>query len=660
LEQLDRLEQDGRHFHLIAHSHGGSVVWEALRLSTRRTEPLKGLSSWTTVATPFLGFSPRPSPAWLLFPILYSGALSLVLGRAAASYSSSPGDLSDGERLALTTLPGGAAAVAAFILVVMLSQFSRWLLAIKVHNDDLRAAQKAMSWYGDRWLDVYASVDEAINGLRSTAGFQTQILPRIETARGREGRLKMALLWPFRVLHRTFLTHPYDRVLAPAVDAFVSHRLAEGAQGNDLPALELTSVSPWPAGCLPFNPLPSTIEVSLRERVRQANAELVEALRGALAQVRAGGDSVQQVRSLLVVQPEALVHTAYFDSAEVREVLALWVLGRSLSRAADSGWQEKAPGPSAWLSEAVHSFAERRASHVWETTRDRIRDAILGIPAEGLNTPAEREQALLNARVNRRFWVNSAAFLAIVGGFWLFVLPAGLTSEYREIMLAWFSDGPKSGYQEIILNTKGKKLYWTCTIIAALLACIWTVILVASRIRVWRKQGLAQSPAHPSIPPTLETPTGDRPARSIIVSELIDVGLIAVLVLAAYVGLGPSLLRWLASEDNAGRCLAAGLVLLASAIVILLAMSKRPRLAGYKPAFIVDRPTELRGATRQLISLYVMPVAALWVYGTLMLLARDSNPEYQITRMVRSAPQPQSGPARRDWLSALARRRLYS
>jgi hypothetical protein len=68
LEHLRRFDALGR-FHVIAHSHGGSVLREALGLSVpwrgairgkgiSQSPPLKNLASWTTVGTPFMHFAP--------------------------------------------------------------------------------------------------------------------------------------------------------------------------------------------------------------------------------------------------------------------------------------------------------------------------------------------------------------------------------------------------------------------------------------------------------------------------------------------------------------------------------------------------------------------------------------------------------------------------
>ncbi len=54
LEYLRNLEAAGQGYHLIGHSHGGSVIWHALKLATAGSVELKHLRSWATVGTPFM------------------------------------------------------------------------------------------------------------------------------------------------------------------------------------------------------------------------------------------------------------------------------------------------------------------------------------------------------------------------------------------------------------------------------------------------------------------------------------------------------------------------------------------------------------------------------------------------------------------------------
>jgi hypothetical protein len=48
------LEAAGKPYHLVGHSHGGSVIWNMLKLATICRYPLANLRTWTTVGTPFL------------------------------------------------------------------------------------------------------------------------------------------------------------------------------------------------------------------------------------------------------------------------------------------------------------------------------------------------------------------------------------------------------------------------------------------------------------------------------------------------------------------------------------------------------------------------------------------------------------------------------
>ena len=57
-EGLVPLENAGRPYHLIAHSHGGTVLWHALQDAVAAGRELKHLRTWTTLGTPFPTFRP--------------------------------------------------------------------------------------------------------------------------------------------------------------------------------------------------------------------------------------------------------------------------------------------------------------------------------------------------------------------------------------------------------------------------------------------------------------------------------------------------------------------------------------------------------------------------------------------------------------------------
>ena len=61
LKLFRQFEEDGIGYHVIGHSHGGSVIWHALRLAELQNYWLPRLHSWATVGTPFLQHRTRSS-----------------------------------------------------------------------------------------------------------------------------------------------------------------------------------------------------------------------------------------------------------------------------------------------------------------------------------------------------------------------------------------------------------------------------------------------------------------------------------------------------------------------------------------------------------------------------------------------------------------------
>ena len=217
LAWLIELERQKRRYHLVGHSHGGSVIWEALvtsevvntehyvsldllrelvarklvsrRGSRRKSVPgilaypqisseikLDGLRSWTTVGTPFLHHLPSrrwlvngwPDPDFTLASLVGRGWLDLaqVVAMLAAVFGfliSGLGLVASVGRSSL--LPWTVGLFVSFALFFVLS----WIGARRRLGDALiireHASHRIIKRFVRRWLGLWAPSDEAISAL---------------------------------------------------------------------------------------------------------------------------------------------------------------------------------------------------------------------------------------------------------------------------------------------------------------------------------------------------------------------------------------------------------------------------------------------------------------------------------------------------------------
>lgn len=65
---INELETQRRPYHLVGHSHGGNVIWQALQRSSKRGE-LPYLKTWTTIGTPFMIYRSYLPALWSVLPL---------------------------------------------------------------------------------------------------------------------------------------------------------------------------------------------------------------------------------------------------------------------------------------------------------------------------------------------------------------------------------------------------------------------------------------------------------------------------------------------------------------------------------------------------------------------------------------------------------------
>jgi hypothetical protein len=391
LEQMLQLEAGGRKYHLIGHSHGGSVIWHALRQATLRRKVLTGLRSWTTVGTPFLHY--RTSGAWSLANVgslvlavlllnpackafygFFMFALAAVLGSHATLDLRSNQQV--GPAMAMFRAPifallewVGVPIVATdtglrlgsydpqtgqslfqylfmswegwcICAIVLLGGYVFLLLAAFFLNPVLESLriraekkleQAAMEAYRGRWLGLWSPNDEAINGLRATldlsVSFVSQVAPRE------------------RILFSDYLSlvsRPYFWILAPIfnsllrphLDRMVRSMVVKTAQGNNRPAAWVVAVSPYPvvdSDAETHPALPSELNQCLVDRANHYARDIAPKLRDLLAEPSFVAGLERFGHEL---NGQELIHTSYFDHAPVLDLLALHV-----------GWSRRGVAP---------------------------------------------------------------------------------------------------------------------------------------------------------------------------------------------------------------------------------------------------------------------------------------------------------------------------
>jgi hypothetical protein len=174
LEGLLALDRAPRvSYHLVGHSYGGAVIWNALREAERRGVMLHGLQSWTTMGTPFPEYHPKP---WsYLGPLLLTLVLATIAALAWYFLGLLPrnvwGDYV--ASLSLTTL----AALSALLLIggIVLADHGTAMIWRLRNARERFLADRVWTNYGHRWLGIYTTLDEAIGALRNAVGLYSQV-----------------------------------------------------------------------------------------------------------------------------------------------------------------------------------------------------------------------------------------------------------------------------------------------------------------------------------------------------------------------------------------------------------------------------------------------------------------------------------------------------
>jgi hypothetical protein len=441
LQKMKTLESQGRGYHLIGHSHGGSVIWHALRLATLSSIELKRLRSWTTVGTPFLRHTLHSvarfsnilrivlgialiKPAFLtavkFFDLVFRPQSSVWLGHGAplpkqftlyetpvlrllellnvpmqrtangihiVGFGSPTGD---NHITSLLTSPVGwlitfLALIAITVYLNLAVFFLRPLIESWQVWAENRLERRARSLYASRWLGLWSPDDEAINGLRATLDLSVSFVSRMAPKD--------------RVLFSDYATvtmQPYYWILTPAFNSFLQPLLdkavrsivVKSAQGNNRPGTEVVEVgsAPWQVdGAMKPPSLPDWLNEQLVHDANDAAKNAIPKLRALLAapSFTLGLESWGKTG-----RGEELIHTSYFDHEEVLDLIAMHLAGScGYEQWHEQGESSRRQELANWLVEAKSQVGNH---HFSTSTTDMPHGVHSEMPLRSLMRPRRR------------------------------------------------------------------------------------------------------------------------------------------------------------------------------------------------------------------------------------------------------------------------------
>ncbi|MBC7822074.1 MAG: hypothetical protein IAG10_34750 [Planctomycetaceae bacterium] len=321
----------GKRFHLIGHSHGGSVIWLALKMAEANshffglmpngeTWRLDNVKTWSTIGTPFISYrflSTVETILWsLVFVVLGSPIFALSWWYGLGASDEFP------TKLWWTAVPLGLATL-------MLMEIG--IIAPIQKGVDQGRDRRTLDRFGSRWLGIWSLQDEAIQGLKESVTLHRKTTTESKRLRKFHGLNEMMLGMGMQpsvlVIHliRKLLSVPI-RVLSvlfnPLATWWFWSKLRKMIQGNDLLFRECDRVeaSPVPnAG----EPLQGDLDLHLIDLANRHATALVPKFRQSLGQTELPPvDSNQLIGAILGDFTGAgLVHNSYYDHPDVRELL---------------------------------------------------------------------------------------------------------------------------------------------------------------------------------------------------------------------------------------------------------------------------------------------------------------------------------------------------
>jgi hypothetical protein len=423
LNHLRDLESRGQHYHLVGHSHGGSVIWHALRQSVLEHRPLATLRSWATVGTPFLHLRSKGGNGLLLWlnvalalllvkPALTTLAklLRIFIAPESAAWLNGKnalqiekitlwetpvlwtmeklgepvrrtptgiqiGNLSSDKNTTLSEffshyegwLVLGTALLVLYVIInIIIFLISPVLESLRIKAEH-RLEDDTFEIYGKRWLGLWSPDDEAINGLRATLGLSVSFVSRLMI---REPVLLSDYLMLVSRPYYWLINPLFNFGLRPLLDKTVRSIVIKKAQGNNRPAAEVIRVASSPLHCEkddPFISIPADLNQQIVERANSAASGSAATFRKLLAapSFAAGLEHLGEQ-----ISGQELVHTSYFDHGPILDLLTMHIV-----------WAQNRPYWHEYALEQNRTYAQWFIEFKQQVGAD---DGLLQIPDESL------------------------------------------------------------------------------------------------------------------------------------------------------------------------------------------------------------------------------------------------------------------------------------
>ncbi len=313
-DYIAKRKREGRRVHLVAHSHGGNIAWDACL----DEETLKCVASLTTIGTPFFRLGEHKT-AERLAVFVQAISLILVIAPVLAAFG-----IARSLQLDVVLVWAALALISAPLFQSLLTGY--------LHVSKRRMIPVLHALIASRSIEIYSKDDEAIVALDEFSRNKREIIPKptlfsstqfLSDLDGFMPAIKVvqlplnALVWILMHAFRFF------------VNPLIWRSLKANALGADVRNVYLDGVSASPGGTDSVGPpLPIPIQTRLREGANEALKSRVDRIRPLL--ITSFGDDFSLIDGVRVAfrgesQP-FLVHNSYFDCEFVIEVIAERIL----------------------------------------------------------------------------------------------------------------------------------------------------------------------------------------------------------------------------------------------------------------------------------------------------------------------------------------------